>query len=152
MTEAPQGRGIDTVGGRFQSQGDPWAGSIPQSLEPLLDMSRRDSAAGLLDAPSPGDALATWLRAMLAFSTTKRSLVTSMLATMDQTSEIFSACSTVIRQAVESLLARAQEAGEIRRDVDAGDIMRLSHAITVATEASTPLNEVNQAPKPRRFR
>jgi AcrR family transcriptional regulator len=91
-------------------------------------------AAGLLDEPSPGDALGTWLRGMIAFSTTKRSLVTSMLATMDKTSELFSACSTEIRRAVESLLVRAQEAGEIRRDIDATDVMRLSHAITVATE------------------
>jgi len=91
-------------------------------------------AADLLDAPSPGDALGTWLRAMMAFSTTKRSLVTSMLATMDKTSEIFSFCSTMILQSVESLLVRAQQAGEIRRDVDATDVMRLSHAITVATE------------------
>ncbi len=91
-------------------------------------------AADLLGEPSPADALGTWLRAMIAFSTTKRSLVTSMLATMDKTSEVFSACSSVIRQAVESLLVRAQEAGEIRRDVDAADVMRLSHALTVATE------------------
>ena len=91
-------------------------------------------AADLLDAPSPGDALGAWLRGMIAFSTTKRSLVTSMLATMDTASELFSACSTEIRRAVESLLARAQDAGEIRRDIDAADVMRLSHAITVATE------------------
>jgi AcrR family transcriptional regulator len=91
-------------------------------------------AAGLLREPSPGEALGTWLRGMIAFSTTKRSLVTSMLATMDKTAELFSVCSTEIRRAVESLLVRAQEAGEIRGDVDATDVMRLSHAITVATE------------------
>jgi DNA ligase D len=38
---------------RFRAQGDPWAGSTPQSLEPLLEMSRRDTAAGLPDAPWP---------------------------------------------------------------------------------------------------
>jgi AcrR family transcriptional regulator len=123
------GVGIGTLYRHFPTRQDLLESVYRDQVEALCTL-----AAGLLDAPSPGDALATWLRAMLAFSTTKRSLVTSMLATMDQTSEIFSACSTVIRQAVESLLARAQEAGEIRRDVDAGDIMRLSHAITVATE------------------
>jgi AcrR family transcriptional regulator len=91
-------------------------------------------ATDLLDAPSPADALGTWLRAMISFSTTKRSMTTSLLATMDKTSELFSACSAVIRQAIESLLARGQEAGEIRRDVEATDLLRLSHAITVATE------------------
>jgi AcrR family transcriptional regulator len=123
------GVGIGTLYRHFPTRQDLLESVYRDQVEALCTL-----AAGLLGAPSPSDALATWLRAMLAFSTTKRSLVTSMLATMDQTSEIFSACSTVIRQAVESLLARAQEAGEIRPDVDAGDIMRLSHAITVATE------------------
>jgi AcrR family transcriptional regulator len=91
-------------------------------------------ATDLMDAPSAGEALVAWMRAMIAFSTTKRSLITSMLATMDKTSELFSACSTVIRQAADSLLVRAQEAGEIRPDIEATDMLRLSHAITVASE------------------
>jgi DNA ligase D len=44
---------MDTVAARFESGGDPWAAAVPESLEPLLDMSRRDTAAGLLDAPWP---------------------------------------------------------------------------------------------------
>jgi DNA ligase D len=49
----PDALTIDTVVDRYQSQGDPWARSTPQSLQPLLDLSRRDAAAGLLDAPWP---------------------------------------------------------------------------------------------------
>jgi DNA ligase D len=52
-TVHPDDLTIDTVVDRFRRQGDPWAGSRPQSLEPLLEMSRRDLAAGLLDAPWP---------------------------------------------------------------------------------------------------
>ena len=44
---------IDTVPPRLAERGDPWAGSPPQSLEPLLEMSRRDYASGLQDAPWP---------------------------------------------------------------------------------------------------
>jgi DNA ligase D len=44
---------MDVVAARFAEQGDPWAAATPQSLEPLLDMSRRDTEAGLLDAPWP---------------------------------------------------------------------------------------------------
>jgi DNA ligase D len=44
---------MDAVEARFHDQGDPWAGAVPESLEPLLDMSRRDLAAGLADAPWP---------------------------------------------------------------------------------------------------
>jgi DNA ligase D len=44
---------MDVVEARFLERGDPWAGATPQSLEPLLEMSRRDTAAGLADAPWP---------------------------------------------------------------------------------------------------
>ncbi|WP_026454504.1 DNA polymerase domain-containing protein [Saccharomonospora iraqiensis] len=46
---------LATVPARLAQQGDPWAGmwSDPQSLEPLLELSRRDLADGLMDAPWP---------------------------------------------------------------------------------------------------
>jgi len=46
---------IATVPGRLAARGDPWAGmnEQPQSLEPLLELSARDRASGLLDAPWP---------------------------------------------------------------------------------------------------
>jgi DNA primase len=41
--------------GRLESDGDPWAAMYddPQSIAPLLEMSERDMAAGLMDAPWP---------------------------------------------------------------------------------------------------
>ncbi len=46
---------IVTVPERLASAGDPWIEMYdqPQSLEPLLELSDRDRAAGLLDAPWP---------------------------------------------------------------------------------------------------
>jgi DNA ligase D len=46
---------ITSVPGRVAATGDPWAGmdGRPQSLEPLLELHRRDRAAGLMDAPWP---------------------------------------------------------------------------------------------------
>ncbi len=44
-----------TVPARVAADGDPWAGinDAPQSLEPLLEMHRRDRDRGLMDAPWP---------------------------------------------------------------------------------------------------
>jgi hypothetical protein len=44
-----------TVPARVTAIGDPWASKQqrPQSIEPLLEWSQRDLAAGLLDAPWP---------------------------------------------------------------------------------------------------
>ncbi len=46
---------IATVPGRVAASGDPWqqTSAAPQSLEPVLELHRRDQAAGLPDAPWP---------------------------------------------------------------------------------------------------
>lgn len=54
-TIVPDDLTIATVPRRVAEQGDPWATkpSHPQDLAPLLEWSRRDLAAGLMDAPWP---------------------------------------------------------------------------------------------------
>jgi DNA ligase D-like protein (predicted polymerase) len=44
---------LESVPPRVAAAGDPWAGAVPQSLEPLLEMSRADAESGLADAPWP---------------------------------------------------------------------------------------------------
>jgi hypothetical protein len=46
---------IASVPARVAEMGDPWAriDEHPGSLDPLLEMSERDMAAGLMDAPWP---------------------------------------------------------------------------------------------------
>jgi DNA ligase D len=46
---------LASVPARLERDGDPWAriDAAPQSLEPLLEMHRRDRASGLMDAPWP---------------------------------------------------------------------------------------------------
>ncbi len=88
----------------------------------------------LLRAESPGDALADWMRALMKFSSTKKSMTTALLATLGTDSELLSACSKQIKEAAESLLDRAQQAGAVRADIDPKDLMRLVHAVNIATE------------------
>ena len=91
-------------------------------------------AAELLRAESPGDALADWMRALVKFSSTKRSMTTALLATLGTDSELLSSCAKQIKGAAEVLLARAQQAGVVRPDADATDLIRLVHAVNIATE------------------
>jgi hypothetical protein len=55
LTIDPNALTIQTVPGRLRDLGDPWItmNESPQSLEPLLELVRRDTAAGLMDAPWP---------------------------------------------------------------------------------------------------
>ena len=79
-------------------------------------------------------ALAIWLRALVSFGRTKRSLTSAMLATLDKDSELLSTCSGIMRGAAAGLLKRAQEAGVVRADADATDLLRLVHAVSMAVD------------------
>ncbi|MDO3646518.1 non-homologous end-joining DNA ligase [Nocardia mangyaensis] len=52
-TIVPDELTLATVPARLAEHGDPWADRAPQSIQPLLEMSERDMAAGLMDAPWP---------------------------------------------------------------------------------------------------
>ncbi|NKX86459.1 non-homologous end-joining DNA ligase [Nocardia coubleae] len=52
-TIVPDELTLATVPTRLAERGDPWADRTPQSIEPLLTMSEKDMAAGLMDAPWP---------------------------------------------------------------------------------------------------
>ncbi|WP_181697050.1 non-homologous end-joining DNA ligase [Nocardia sp. GTS18] len=52
-TIVPDELTLATVPTRLTERGDPWADRTPQSIEPLLTMSDKDMAAGLMDAPWP---------------------------------------------------------------------------------------------------
>lgn len=54
-TVEPEALTIATVPDRVARLGDPWAEMTarPQTIEPLLELSRRDLAGGLMDAPWP---------------------------------------------------------------------------------------------------
>jgi AcrR family transcriptional regulator len=94
----------------------------------------RARASELVESDAPGKALAAWLRALVTFSSTKHSLTSALLATLDKDSDLLSSCSTVICDAADTLLKRAQHAGVVREDADARDLIRLVHAVNIATQ------------------
>jgi AcrR family transcriptional regulator len=92
----------------------------------------------LLTHPSARTGLAIWLRAVVLHSTTYRALAASLMAAMlDEGSELTSACHDAMRAAGAALLTRAQEAGEVRADVDISTVLRLVNAVAWATEQTT---------------
>jgi AcrR family transcriptional regulator len=94
----------------------------------------RARADELRESDSPAEALAAWLRALVAFSSTKHSLTTALLETLGKDSDLLSACSMVICGAADTLLTRAQQAGVVRADADPRDLIRLVHAVNLATQ------------------
>jgi AcrR family transcriptional regulator len=77
----------------------------------------------------PWDALKGWLLELVGFAATKRVLADEMLALLDRGAPFFKSCSGAIYAAAEPLLKRAQEAGEVRDDVDIIDVTKMVSGI-----------------------
>ncbi|HYZ54771.1 MAG TPA: TetR/AcrR family transcriptional regulator [Streptosporangiaceae bacterium] len=88
----------------------------------------------LASDPSAGDAFAGWLRVLATYLVTKRGLAGALIAARGRDSEVISSCSQVIRGTASRLLERAQEAGAVRPDLTATDVMMLVHGVVAATE------------------
>jgi AcrR family transcriptional regulator len=87
----------------------------------------------IIDSPAE-QAFGAWIRMLSGYMVTKRGLSRALIDTLGRDSELISGCSLAMRETVDRLLRHAQEAGAIRQDVQALDVLRLVHGIGVATE------------------
>ena len=91
-------------------------------------------AQELLTAPAPGEALVSWLERFATGSTRYRGLPSSVLAAVhDEGSDLHGACQRMNASAA-ALLARAQQAGEVRAGVTINDLCALVAGIALASE------------------
>jgi AcrR family transcriptional regulator len=94
----------------------------------------RARADGLLDSPSAGFALSSWLQTLVEHAATYRGLSASVMITMlDEGTPLFASC-RAMRAAGLALLTRAQEAGEVRPDVGYSELLLLVYGLAWATE------------------
>ncbi|WP_036330660.1 TetR/AcrR family transcriptional regulator [Microbispora sp. ATCC PTA-5024] len=93
-------------------------------------------AYDLAERSRPEEALMRWIRSMLAHAVAKRGLNRALMATLGKESDLFAACRQQINAAGEALLAPAQEAGAVRKDLEVGELLKLVHGVSVATERS----------------
>jgi AcrR family transcriptional regulator len=91
-------------------------------------------AYALLDTEPVGESLAAWMREFAAHATSRRGLMQTLKEVINGHSDVFGRCHDEIRGAAGVVLAQAQEAGTVRPEVTVADLLRLTHAISVATE------------------
>ncbi len=84
----------------------------------------------------PEQAFFGWVRAMAGYLATKRGLSRALIEAVGKDSELISGCWVAMRDSTDRLLAHAQQAGVLREDISAHDVLRLVHGITIATETS----------------
>ncbi|MFC8194390.1 TetR/AcrR family transcriptional regulator [Streptomyces sp. NPDC060006] len=101
-------------------------------LEALLHTSFGEltARAGELETSySPEEALVTWLRDCVAWTTEYRGVTVLMAAAIDDTESALHASCVTLRAAGARLLARAQAVGAARSDIDGTDLFALIAAL-----------------------
>jgi AcrR family transcriptional regulator len=82
-------------------------------------------AAGEVDDLEPWDALVSWLRRFVGYMATKQALAHELLDYMDREAPLFKSCRTLMYEAGEPLLARAQEARVVRPEINLSDVIQM---------------------------
>jgi AcrR family transcriptional regulator len=142
-------RGLDVGVGEIAARAGVGRGTLFRnfaSKEELIaaivsERMREATATGreLLEADDPGDALFAFLREIVEGQQTNRAMVEAIEDTMLQNDEIAAGYEELIG-VLSELVARAQEAGAIRVDVGALDLMIMTKGIC---EAASALHQVN---------
>lgn len=112
---------------------------IGADVEALCERGRE-----LLDHPSPGEALTTWLRAVAVHATAMRGLVATRMAAQavragdaadtKAADGTLAACHDAILAAGAALLDRARDAGEANDETGIADLLTLVNAAAWASE------------------
>jgi AcrR family transcriptional regulator len=82
----------------------------------------------------PEQAIAQWLHAQLSFVFANQGLAISLKAAMDRNGETFDYCRRALRAEARELLAPLQEAGVVRADIEPVDVLRMTQAVSIATD------------------
>ena len=93
-----------------------------------------DQAYLLAKGLGPEDALREWFRELIRFHIDRAGLAAALKAAIDEESETYRYCKQKLRDAAWALLEPAQAVGAVRGDIDAVDLMRLSHGIGAAAK------------------
>ncbi|MFE0733944.1 TetR/AcrR family transcriptional regulator [Streptomyces sp. NPDC058855] len=123
------GLGIGTLYRHFPTRADLLNAVFQEAVTALLRRSRE-----LAEAEAPCGALVEWLRMLITHASEYRGLAHALMSASYDRGSALARCSEPLRTAGEVLLARAQEAGQVRADVSIGDLMQLTKAIALAAE------------------
>jgi AcrR family transcriptional regulator len=87
------------------------------------------SAPELLRTHPPDAALAEWMDRFVAYAAAKRGMKSALAAVGAAESDVFTGARRQLVEAIDLLLAAGVEAGTLRSDVDAEDVLRAMGAV-----------------------
>jgi AcrR family transcriptional regulator len=113
------GVGIGTLYRHFPTREALFEAVYRREVEQLFDL-----AAQLRTEAAPTEALRLWLRASVEFVATKKGMSSALALAAHNSSALAAYSLDRLSQAAGALLARAVEAGELRPDISAEDLLR----------------------------
>lgn len=111
--------GIGTLYRHFPTRETLFEAVYRREVQQLADL-----ATALADEPDPVEALRRWMRAMVEFVATKKGMSAALAVAGQTSSDLVASTFDTLRGALGTLLARAIEAGAVRDDVSAEDLLR----------------------------
>ncbi len=90
---------------------------------------------------APWDALVQWLEGFVRYAQSKRTFLTELHEAFEKSPDLALSSREKIGAAAQSVLYRAQQAGEARTDIDQADLMQLVGGMCMARNASLAQNE-----------
>jgi AcrR family transcriptional regulator len=116
--------GLGTLYRHFPTREALLAALLHESFDALATEARE-----LATSERPGDALASWVRHVLAVTRDYRGVVASMASAIDDPGSALHASCVAMKAAGTRLLTRAQEEGVARIDMDGADLFALVGAL-----------------------
>jgi AcrR family transcriptional regulator len=78
----------------------------------------------LLETSPPGEALHQWMHLFVDYIATKRIIAPSLAAAAGRSPALYASSVELITKAISTLVKRAIESGEVRKDIDPPDLLR----------------------------
>jgi AcrR family transcriptional regulator len=110
---------------------------FPTRLD-LLEAVYREEVDGLQQAAerlipehTPIEALELWLEVFVDYAATKRHIFHELIEAAGRDSDLMTHSRSVMNSTAQKMVSRAQEAGEVRGDVEPADVLRLVGGCTM---------------------
>jgi AcrR family transcriptional regulator len=97
--------------------------------------------AAELEGADPWEALNGWFERVMGYIATKQALAHELLNYLERDAPLFKVCRTSLFEAGAPLLARAQEAGVVRSDVNIGEVIQMVMGIAKIPAADPLQNQ-----------
>jgi AcrR family transcriptional regulator len=113
------GVGIGTLYRHFPTREDLFEAVYRREVEQLSELAEE-----LKSEASPAEALRHWLRSTVQFVATKKGMMAALAVVVSANSELAAYSHAHLTASIGALLTRAVDAGEVRADVNADDLLR----------------------------